>query len=103
MPDYIGQQFGNYRLTRLLGEGGFAQVYLGEHIYLETAAAIKILLRNFSEKSLQDFLTEARTIALSLASREAKRRMLSVAINYMKIAREAEARATAHEADDHSR
>ncbi len=63
MPDYIGQQFGNYRLTRLLGEGGFAQVYLGEHIYLETAAAIKILLRNFSEKSLQDFLTEARTIA----------------------------------------
>ncbi len=47
--------------------------------------------------------TEARTIALSLASREAKRRMLSVAINYMKIAREAEARAKAHELGDHSR
>ncbi len=46
---------------------------------------------------------EARTIALSLTSREAKRRMLSVAINYVKIAREAEARANAHEADDHSR
>ncbi len=35
---------------------------------------------------------EARTIALSLTSREAKRRMLSIAINYLKIAREAEAR-----------
>jgi hypothetical protein len=36
---------------------------------------------------------EARTMALSLTSREAQRRMLSVAINYLKIAREAEARA----------
>jgi hypothetical protein len=35
---------------------------------------------------------EARTIAMSLTSREAKRRMLSIAINYLKIAREAEAR-----------
>ncbi len=45
---------------------------------------------------------EARTIALSLTSREAKRRMLSVAINYMKIAREAEARASACEPDAQS-
>ena len=45
---------------------------------------------------------EARTIALSLTSREAKRRMLSVAINYMKIAREAEARASAREPDAQS-
>jgi serine/threonine protein kinase len=44
MPDYLGQQFGNYRLNRLLGKGGFAQVYLGEHIYLKTTAAIKVPL-----------------------------------------------------------
>lgn len=43
MVDYVGQQLGNYRLIRLLGERGFAQVYLGEHIYLNTQAAIKIL------------------------------------------------------------
>jgi hypothetical protein len=46
---------------------------------------------------------EARRVALSLTSREAKRRMLSVAINYVKIARDAEARAKADEADDHAR
>jgi serine/threonine protein kinase len=63
MPDYVGRQLGNYRLIRLLGEGGFAQVYLGEHIHLKTTAAIKVLVRNFSENHLQGFLTEARTIA----------------------------------------
>ena len=43
MSDRIGQQLGNYQLLRLLGEGGFAQVYLGEHIHLGTEAAIKVL------------------------------------------------------------
>lgn len=27
-PSFIGQQLGNYRLISLLGEGGFAKVYL---------------------------------------------------------------------------
>ncbi len=63
MPEYIGRQIGNYRITRLLGEGGFAQVYLGEHIYLQTAAAIKVLLANLAERDLQAFLNEARVIA----------------------------------------
>jgi eukaryotic-like serine/threonine-protein kinase len=43
MTDRVGQRLGNYRLTRLLGEGGFAEVYLGEHIHLGTEAAIKVL------------------------------------------------------------
>ncbi len=30
----LGQQVGNYRLTGWLGQGGFADVYQGEHIYL---------------------------------------------------------------------
>ena len=43
MTDLQGQQLGNYYLTRLLGRGGFADVYLAEHIHLHTQAAIKIL------------------------------------------------------------
>ena len=43
MADRIGQQLGNYRLTRLLGQGGFAEVYLGEHVFLGTTIAIKVL------------------------------------------------------------
>src|SRR2546423_5000451 len=62
MVNYIGQRLGNYELTRLLGEGGFAQVYLGEHIYLSTQAAIKVLNTQVGN-DLDLFRTEARTIA----------------------------------------
>jgi eukaryotic-like serine/threonine-protein kinase len=60
---YIGQQFGNYRLTRLIGMGGFAEVYLGEHIYLKTQAAIKILQTRLSQEERESFYAEARTVA----------------------------------------
>src|SRR6478672_7015847 len=63
MPDRIGQQLANYRLIRLLGQGGFADVYLGEHIYLRTPAAIKVLQARLVKADLQEFLNEARSIA----------------------------------------
>ncbi|GCE51265.1 serine/threonine-protein kinase [Thermosporothrix hazakensis] len=39
----IGQQIGHYRLIKLLGQGGFAEVYPGEHRYLGTQAAVKFV------------------------------------------------------------
>jgi serine/threonine protein kinase len=63
MPDHVGQQLGNYRLIRLLGHGGFASVYLGEHIHLGTLAAIKVLNRWLVHDELENFSNEARTIA----------------------------------------
>src|SRR5579863_5100176 len=61
--DRVGQQLGNYRLIHPLGNGGFADVYLGQHIYLNTPAAIKILQARLAQNDLQVFLIEARTIA----------------------------------------
>ncbi len=61
--DLVGEQIGNYRLLRLLGKGGYANVYLGEHIYQKTRVAIKLFHRNVSDADLEEILTEARTIA----------------------------------------
>nr|HET6903982.1 serine/threonine-protein kinase [Ktedonobacteraceae bacterium] len=44
MIDLTGQQFGDYRLVRFLGAGGFASVYLGENVHIPSLkVAIKIL------------------------------------------------------------
>src|SRR5438477_6420226 len=63
MADRVGQQLGNYRLLRLIGQGGFAEVYLGEHIYLDTPAAIKVLHTRLAGDEVEHFQTEARTVA----------------------------------------
>ncbi|TMC23062.1 MAG: TIR domain-containing protein [Chloroflexi bacterium] len=62
MIDRAGQYIGNYRLLRLLGQGGFAQVYLGEHRYLKSVAALKMLQHSLSEQKEQYFLEEAQTL-----------------------------------------
>lgn len=59
-------RLGNYRVLKELGKGGFAIVYLGEHIYLQRKAAIKVLRLNPSQLTsnvLDGFMAEARTIA----------------------------------------
>ena len=63
MADRVGQQLGNYRLTQLLGKGGFAEVYVGEHIYLETQAAIKVLLTQLASEDMEPFRLEAKRVA----------------------------------------
>ena len=63
MTDLVGHQLGNYRLIRLLGHGGFADVYLGEHIHLNTLAAIKVLDARLTADEITQFRNEARTIA----------------------------------------
>src|SRR6266487_5739189 len=63
MHQDVRQKVGNYSLIHLLGQGGFADVYLGEHIYLKTQAAIKVLRVQLSASSIDDFMNEARTIA----------------------------------------
>jgi serine/threonine protein kinase len=62
MLDRVGQQVGNYHLLRLLGQGAFADVYLGEHRYLKSAAALKMLRLTLSGSTAQDFLEEAQTL-----------------------------------------
>lgn len=57
----IGKKFGNYRIVKLLGKGGFANVYLGEHIdSKEPPAAVKLLrMCLIDQKELEEFRREA--------------------------------------------
>lgn len=59
----IGQQWGNYRLKQLLGRGGFAEVYLGEHVRLHITAAVKLLHTHLSDEGAAAFQHEAQVIA----------------------------------------
>src|SRR5258708_2152894 len=63
MADRVGQQLGNYRLRGLLGQGGFADGYLGEHVALQSRAGLNLLHSRLSEEEAACFVTEARTLA----------------------------------------
>jgi eukaryotic-like serine/threonine-protein kinase len=43
MMNLVGQEVGDYKLLRLLGQGSSARVYLGEHKYHRSHVAVKIL------------------------------------------------------------
>jgi hypothetical protein len=60
VKNYIGERFGDYKLTRPLGEGGFAYVYLGEHVHNKTLAAVKIPI----QQQVQGFINELRRTVL---------------------------------------
>lgn len=60
---HVGERWGNYQLVQLLGQGGFAEVYLGEHVRLGMQAAIKILHSRLAGDDIANFQHEAKTIA----------------------------------------
>jgi eukaryotic-like serine/threonine-protein kinase len=53
------QRLGNYWMIGFLGRGGFADVYLGEHISLRRLVAIKVLNDRPTREKLERFWTEA--------------------------------------------
>ncbi len=64
MNDHSGRKLGNYRLIRKLGQGGFGEVYLAEHVHLKTQAAIKMLQHvQLPSEAEENFRKEAATIA----------------------------------------
>lgn len=63
MVDRIEQQFGNYHLVKLVGEGGFGKVHMGKRLDSDREVAIKILDTQLVSREQEDFLKEARIIA----------------------------------------
>ncbi len=63
MVDRSGQQLGHYKLIRLIGRGGFADVYLAQNLHLRSLCAIKILRTPLIRKGRYKFLEEAQLAA----------------------------------------
>jgi len=61
---YVGKQYGNYRIIRLLARGGYGNVYLAEHTLLPRMVAIKFLHAELcsSKQKQHAFLHEARLL-----------------------------------------
>jgi eukaryotic-like serine/threonine-protein kinase len=59
----VGEQVGNYRLLRLLGQSRFAEIYLGEHVQLYTQVAVKVVNGYWGKNDLDKFLAQAMILA----------------------------------------
>ena len=66
MSSLINTTVGNYRVTKLLGEGGMGAVYLGEHPVIGRKVAIKVLHTALAADKdiVARFFNEARAIHL---------------------------------------
>ncbi len=61
----IGRRLANFRIERVLGRGGMAQVYYGQDIKLQRPVAIKVIDARYRSKPsyAQRFVKEARAVA----------------------------------------
>jgi serine/threonine-protein kinase len=65
MPEWIGKTIGKVRIERAIAKGGMAEVYLGTHLTLDRAVAVKVM-HNYveSDPELQTrFEREAKVVA----------------------------------------
>jgi tetratricopeptide (TPR) repeat protein len=63
MHPLVGTELGNYVLRQFLAEGGMGAVFVGEHRFLATLVAVKVLHRTYSSNPgmAQRFFQEARS------------------------------------------
>ena len=64
-PDLLGETFGDFRILRLLGQGGMGRVYLAEQLSLKRKVALKVLREDVAANptALERFKAESKTVA----------------------------------------
>ena len=61
----LGKVIGNFRVVSLLGRGGMGEVYVAEHVGIQTRVAIKVLLPEISKNAdhVHRLFNEARIVS----------------------------------------
>jgi serine/threonine-protein kinase len=62
----VGTTLGSFKITRVIGRGGMGTVYLGEHKFIGSRVAIKVLMERLAsdESLVARFYAEARAVNL---------------------------------------
>lgn len=63
LREAISAEYGNYRLHRKLGQGGFGEVWEATHRHQKRLAAIKIVRQDCDDDTAARFLREAETLS----------------------------------------
>lgn len=65
MSDWAGRNLGRVTLRQMIGRGGMAEIYLGQHLSLNRSVAVKVLYGHLvtDPASLKRFHEEARAVA----------------------------------------
>lgn len=65
MTDWAGRTLGRVTLRQMIGRGGMAEIYLGQHLTLNRSVAVKVLYGHLvtDPASLKRFHEEARAVA----------------------------------------
>ena len=89
----INTTIGNYKIIKLIGEGGMASVYEAEHQLLGTRVAIKVLnpMMSSNAQIKERFKNEAKIMAsldhpniLKVIDFDEKPQQLSIVMEYLK-------------------
>lgn len=64
LPAQVGERIGNYRLEKVIAQGGMGSVYLGRHVVLGRPGAIKVLDDALAHNTsyVERFMREARVV-----------------------------------------
>ena len=65
MVDYVGRQFGDYKIIEEIGAGGMGQVFLAENVHHHKKYALKVLPEESSKDAnfRRRFFDEARVMS----------------------------------------
>jgi serine/threonine protein kinase len=69
MSDWIGRTLSKVEIEKLLGKGGMAEVYLGQHTTLKRPVAVKVIHSHLAEDASATRRSRSQRCVIRISSR----------------------------------